>query len=90
MSLNSKSTGTSDAVHARATVKFMVRLIPVMCLVPFMSYIDRTDAALAKISLEADLGISAAAIGLGAGLFFVSYAFLEIPSNLAMFKVGPR
>jgi len=71
-------------------MKFMVRLIPLMCLVYFMSYNDRTNAALAKTSLEADLGVSAAAIGLGAGLFFVSYAFLEIPRNLAMFKVGPR
>lgn len=68
----------------------MFRLIPIMCLVYFMSYIDRTNAALAKTSLQADAGISAAAFGFGAGLFFISYAFLEIPSNLAMFKVGPR
>ena len=68
----------------------MIRLIPMMCLVYFMSYIDRTNAALAKTHLQTDLGISAAAYGLGAGLFFLSYAFLEIPSNLTMFKVGPR
>ena len=68
----------------------MIRLIPMMCLVYFMSYINRTNAALAKTHLQTDLGISAAAFGLGAGLFFLSYAFLEIPSNLTMFKVGPR
>jgi predicted MFS family arabinose efflux permease len=88
--LKEKLTTTSDALLARATRKAMTRLIPVLCLVYFMSYIDRTNAALAKTRLDADLGISAAAFGLGAGLFFVSYAFLEIPSNLTMFKVGPR
>jgi sugar phosphate permease len=75
---------------ARATRKAMTRLIPMMCLVYFMSYIDRTNVSLAKTHLAADLGISAAAFGLGAGLFFLSYAFLEIPSNLTMFNVGPR
>ena len=90
MSLNEELTSTADAFHARATKKVMVRLIPVMCLVYFMSYLNRTSAALAKTALQADLGISAAAFGLGAGLFFVSYAFLEIPSNLTMFKIGPR
>jgi sugar phosphate permease len=83
-------TTSADTLLARATRKAMTRLIPVMCLVYFMSYIDRTNAALAKTHLATDLGISAAAFGLGAGLFFLSYAFLEIPSNLTMFKVGPR
>jgi len=91
MSLNEDSTNTvADPLLARATRKAVTRLIPVMCLVYFMSYIDRTNVALAKTRLDADLGISAAAYGLGAGLFFVSYAFMEIPSNLTMFKVGPR
>jgi MFS family permease len=90
MSLTSELTSTADALHTHATKKAMARLIPVMCLVYFMSYMDRTNASMAKTALQADLGISAAAFGLGAGLFFLSYAFLEIPSNLTMFKVGPR
>ena len=91
MKLNEELTDIpDDTLLARATRKAMTRLIPVMCLVYFMSYINRTNAALAKTHLQADIGISAAAFGLGAGIFFVSYAFLEIPSNLTMFKVGPR
>jgi len=84
------TTSADDTLLVRATRKAMTRLIPMMCLVYFMSYIDRTNVALAKTHLNSDLGISAAAYGLGAGLFFLSYAFLEIPSNLTMFKVGPR
>jgi MFS family permease len=81
---------SADELHSRATRKAVVRLLPVMCAVYFMAYIDRTNVALAKTHLEADVGISAAAFGFGAGVFFISYAFLEIPSNLVMYRVGPR
>ena len=76
--------------HWRATRKAMARLLPLMCAIYFMSFIDRTNVALAKSALAADLGISAAAYGLGAGIFFIGYALLEVPSNLAAHRVGPR
>jgi MFS family permease len=78
------------AVHTVATRKAMLRLLPILCLAYFMSYVDRTNIAMAKTHLQADVGISVAAFGLGAGLFFVTYAFLEVPSNLIMYRVGPR
>ncbi|MET0450698.1 MAG: MFS transporter [Mycobacterium sp.] len=89
MSIDS-ALAAADELHKRATRKAVLRLLPVMCAVYFMAYIDRTNVALAKTHLQADVGISAAAFGLGAGIFFISYAFLEIPSNLIMYKVGPR
>src|SRR5688500_18763907 len=89
MSVDS-ALSAADEVHGRATRKAVLRLLPVMCAVYFMAYIDRTNVALAKTHLEADVGISAAAFGFGAGIFFISYAFLEIPSNLVMYRVGPR
>jgi len=77
-------------IHWRATRKAMVRLLPLMCLIYFLSFIDRTNVALAKTALAADLGITAAAYGLGAGIFFIGYALLEVPSNLAAHRFGPR
>jgi MFS family permease len=68
----------------------MTRLLPVLGIAYFMSYVDRTNIALAKTALQADVGISAAAYGLGAGLFFLSYALLEVPSNLVLYRVGAR
>lgn len=79
-----------DSLHARATRKVIRHLLPVMIVVYFMSYIDRTNVALAKTHLATDVGISAAAYGFGAGIFFISYAFLEVPSNLIMYRIGPR
>ncbi|WP_413193830.1 MFS transporter [Pararobbsia alpina] len=88
------STTTVDPVmaeaHRLATRKAMMRLIPLMVAIYFLSFIDRTNVALAKIHLAADLGISAAAYGLGAGIFFIGYALLEVPSNLAAHRFGPR
>ncbi|WP_144158219.1 MFS transporter [Paraburkholderia sp. BCC1885] len=82
--------GGGNELHRMATRKAMLRLIPLMCAIYFMSYLDRTNVSLAKARLAADLGISAAAYGLGAGIFFLGYALLEVPSNLAAHRVGPR
>ncbi|WP_239091663.1 MFS transporter [Streptomyces sp. SID14478] len=79
-----------DAVHTAATRLAMRRLLPLLGLAYFMSYVDRTNIALAKTHLEADIGVGAAAYGLGAGIFFVSYALLEVPSNLVLHRVGAR
>jgi MFS family permease len=64
--------------------------MPLLILVYTVSFLDRTNIALAKHSMSIDLGLSAASYGLGAGLFFLSYASLEIPSNLLMHRVGAR
>ncbi|MEA5366817.1 MFS transporter [Amycolatopsis sp., V23-08] len=83
-------TNARDLLHELATRKAVTRLLPVLGIAYFMSYVDRTNVALAKTSLAADIGLSAAAYGLGAGLFFVSYALLEVPSNLILYRVGAR
>ncbi|WP_233415174.1 MFS transporter [Streptomyces sp. N35] len=84
------SIPADGGLYAVATRKAMLRLLPLLCLAYFMSYVDRTNIALAKTHLQADVGISVAAFGLGAGLFFLTYALFEVPSNLIMYRVGPR
>lgn len=66
------------------------RLLPLLTLCYVLSFLDRTNIGMVKKELEVDLGIGAAAYGLGAGLFFISYALCEIPSNLILQKVGAR
>ncbi|SAL35113.1 MFS transporter [Caballeronia humi] len=71
--------------------KLLIRkLMPLLVIVYVISFLDRTNIALAKASMGIDLGMSSAAYGLGAGLFFLTYALFEIPSNLVMHKVGAR
>ena len=44
-------TTASDAVHARATRKAFVRLVPLLMAAYFMAFVDRTNVGLAKSSL---------------------------------------
>lgn len=66
------------------------KLMPLLIISYIMSFLDRTNIGIAKGRLEIDLGISATAYGIGAGLFFLTYALSEIPSNLIMHRVGAR
>ncbi|WP_448869275.1 MFS transporter, partial [Delftia acidovorans] len=80
----------ASSASAALNARIFRRLMPLLVLSYVISFIDRTNIALAKSHIEVDLGISAAAYGLGAGLFFLSYALLEVPSNLIMHRVGAR
>jgi MFS family permease len=66
------------------------KIMPLLIAAYIMAFLDRTNIGMAKDRLEIDLGISATAYGIGAGLFFLTYALSEIPSNLIMHKVGAR
>ena len=66
------------------------RLLPLLGLCYFLSYLDRTNVSVAALTMNEDLGISAAAFGLGAGLFFLGYFVFEVPSNMIMYRVGAR
>jgi MFS transporter, ACS family, tartrate transporter len=44
----------------------------------------------ASLQMNADLRFSATVYGLGGGLFFLSYALLEVPSNLMLIRFGAR
>ncbi|WP_211220991.1 MFS transporter [Nocardioides insulae] len=80
----------TTATHRIATSKAIRSFVPLLLMAYFMAFVDRSNVGLAKTALEADVGISATAYGLGAGIFFLSYALLEIPSNLVLHRVGPR
>ena len=81
----------SDEALERATIgKVARRLIPLIALGYGIAFIDRVNIAFASLQMNRDLHFSATVYGLGAGLFFVSYAALEIPSNLLLVRVGAR
>ncbi|GAA5116437.1 MFS transporter [Pseudonocardia adelaidensis] len=73
-----------------AVRKAMWRLLPFLGFCYLLNYVDRTNVGFAALTMNGDLGLSAAAYGLGAGLFFIGYFFFEVPSNVIMHKVGAR
>lgn len=75
----------------RATLrKVTLRLLPLLGLIYMVAYIDRQNVAYAKLQMVSALGMSEAAYGLGAGLFFLGYFLFEVPSNLFLERVGAR
>lgn len=70
--------------------KATYRLMPMLIILYFVAFLDRTNVGFAEAAMEADRGLSAGAYALGAGIFFIGYALFEIPSNLLLNKFGAR
>lgn len=67
-----------------------LRLGVLLFFVYILNYLDRTNIAIAKLQMQPDLGLSEAAFGLGAGIFFIGYVLFEVPSNMILHRVGAR
>ena len=78
------------AVGRAALRKASLRLIPLFALGYGIAYMDRVNISFASLQMNRDLHFSASVYGFGAGLFFVSYAACEVPSNLLLYRVGAR
>ena len=79
-----------DELGDRTVRRVMTRLIPLLGLIYMVAYIDRQNVSYAKLQMVGDLGLSEAAYGFGAALFFIGYCLFEIPSNLVLERVGAR
>jgi D-galactonate transporter len=77
-------------LESRTVAKVSARLVPFLITCYFVAYLDRVNVGFAALTMNQDLHLSASAFGLGAGIFFVAYFFLEVPSNLFLERVGAR
>ena len=77
-------------VERRVTAKVAWRFVPFLVLCYFVAYLDRVNVGFAKLTMDADIGITDTMFGFGAGVFFLAYFLLEVPSNLALDRVGAR
>ena len=80
----------ASAIEAETMRRVMWRLLPFLMLCYFIAYVDRVNAGFAALTMNRDVGLTQAIFGIGGGLFFVAYVLFEVPSNLAMEKVGAR
>ena len=81
---------TDEAVE-RDTVRRVRRRLLALLFAPYViAWIDRVNVGFASLQMNDALGFSPAVYGFGAGLFFVGYAFFEVPSNLILYRVGAR
>jgi ACS family tartrate transporter-like MFS transporter len=66
------------------------RLLPLLTIAYLFNDFDRTVVGFAALTMNRDIGLTSSQFGFGAGLLFITYCLFEIPSNLALYRVGPR
>lgn len=81
---------SGDDVGSTALRKAFWRLLPLLFLGYALAYVDRVNISFAALQMNKDLHFSATVYGLGGGLFFLSYACCEVPSNLLLLRFGAR
>jgi len=82
--------GTLNREERAVLRKAAARLIPFMGLLYLVSFLDRVNVSYAALTMNADIGLSASAFGMGAGIFFIGYFIFEVPSNLILHRIGAR
>ena len=70
--------------------KIKWRLLPFLFLLYIINYIDRTNFGFAALTMNQELGISSAAFGVLASIFYLPYFFFEVPSNILLVRYGAR
>src|SRR5579872_4256353 len=70
--------------------KLLWRLLPFLFLLYIVNYLDRINVGFAALQMRTQLGFSDDVFGTGFGIFFWGYMLLQVPSNLALARVGAR
>ena len=85
-----ESSASENLDPARVFAKVAWRLLPVLTIAYVFNYLDRNNIGFAALTMNRELGLTATQFGRGAGILFVGYCFLEVPSNLILYRVGAR
>lgn len=80
----------TQALSARTRRRVTRRLIPYLIFIYLLAYLDRANVGVAKLRMQKDLNFSDAAIGFGAGIFFLGYLLLDIPGSLIVERWSAR
>ncbi|WP_341315429.1 MFS transporter [Paraburkholderia sp. IMGN_8] len=66
------------------------RIMPILFGLWLLAWVDRANVAFAKLQMLSDLRFSETVYGFGAGLFFLGYVLLGVPSSMVQQRVGAR
>jgi ACS family tartrate transporter-like MFS transporter len=84
-----KSVAGRDPLQS-ALRKARWRILPLLSICYLVAFMDRANISFAAEPMNRDLHFTPYVYGLGAGLFFVSYALCEVPSNWLLLRFGAR
>lgn len=77
-------------IETQTINKIRVRILPLLALALFFSWLDKANISFAALQINSDLGFSNTVFGLGAGFFGLGYALFAIPGTLLMKRFGAR
>src|SRR5271170_5807181 len=80
----------ADRSEADVMRRVAWRLVPFLGLGYYVNALDRSNIAVAALTMNRSLGFTAAEYGLGAGAFFWSYILFQVPSNVLLARFGAR
>jgi MFS transporter, ACS family, tartrate transporter len=81
---------SADDIEKSAIRSVSYRIIPFLILSYFICVLDRVNVSFAALTMNADLKFTPLVYAWGAGIFFVGYFLLEVPSNVALYRFGAR
>ncbi|GKT96356.1 MFS transporter [Colletotrichum tofieldiae] len=83
------SYAIDPTAEARLVRKQDLRVLPMVFLMYFFTFLDRTNLGNAKVAgIEADLGLGTYGFNIGACLYYGIYFFADIPASLSVKKFG--
>jgi MFS family permease len=94
--MNDTTLGAAVSPRATSTLerdtmrRVTWRLIPIVMLGYFCAALDRSNVGMAATTMSPALHFSNTQYGFGAGVFYLGYLLLEVPSNLILDRVGAR
>ena len=88
--MSSALSYTKSEVERSTIRRTAIALVPFLMIGYLISFIDRVNAGFAAFQMNKALGLTHSIFGFGAGLFFWTYFLFEVPSNLALQRVGAR
>ncbi|MGF6545801.1 MFS transporter [Paraburkholderia youngii] len=75
---------------ASTFAKVSRRVIPFLFVCYVFAFLDRVNIGIAQIDMKRDVGFTDLTYSIGAGIFFVGYLLMEVPSNLILDRYGAK
>src|SRR4030095_13189772 len=81
---------TTPDVAQRAFTKITWRLMPFLIVAYVLNYLDRNNVGFAALTMNREIGLTFQQFGTAGGILFLGYCLFEVPSNIALYRVGAR
>ncbi len=90
MALKRLRISRSEPLQRSTIARISWHILPLIGLAYLFSLMDRLNVSLAALQMNQELKFSSTVYGFGAGLFYLSYAIFEVPSNMLLTRFGAR